>query len=150
GTYRAKVIVQRDSVSPAESRVTVFVGPFSFFTLPPCRVVDTRNAAGAYGGPALVAGADRSFILIGQCGIPATATAVSLNVTVVQPTTGGFLTLYPGGTTLPLASTINYRSGQVRANNAVVPLGAAGDILVRCGQGGGTAHLVIDVNGYFQ
>ena len=150
GTYTAKVIGERGSAPPAESRAAVFVGPFSFFTLPPCRVVDTRNAVGAYGGPALIAGKDRSFIFVGQCGIPVGATAVSLNVTVVQPTGPGFLTLYPGGTTLPLAATINYRVGRVRANNAVVPLGAAGDISVRCGQGSGTVNLVIDVDGYFQ
>jgi hypothetical protein len=45
---------------------------------------------------------------------------------------------------------LNYSSGQTRANNAVVSLGAAGDIAVRCGQGSGTAHVVVDVNGYFQ
>jgi len=60
------------------------------------------------------------------------------------------LTLYPGGTSLPLVSTINYSAGQTRANNAIVKLGAAGDLIVRCGQGSGTAAMVLDVNGYFQ
>jgi len=74
-----------------------------------------------------------------------------LNVTVTRPTAGpGFLTLYPGGTALPLASTLNYRIGITRANNAIVPLGAGGEVIVHCGQGGGTADLVVDVNGYFQ
>jgi len=125
--------------------------PAGFYTLASCRLVDTRNASGPMGGPSLVAGANRSFTLAGQCGIPAGAQAVSVNVTVVQPTAGpGFLTLYPGGTSLPVASTVNYKAGQTRGNNAILPLGSAGDILVWCGQGGGTANMVIDVNGYFQ
>lgn len=123
----------------------------SFHTLTPCRVVDTRNPTGPLGGPALNAGADRVFVFAGQCGIPPTARSVAMNIAVTQPTTGpGFLSLYPGGTSLPLVSTLNYSSAQTRANNAIVSLGAAGDIAVHCGQGSGTTHVVIDVNGYFQ
>ena len=133
------------------SGILTITAPNNFFTVTPCRVVDTRNPAGPFGGPSLVAGADRSFVLAGQCGIPADALAVALNVTVVLPTDGpGHLTLYQGGASLPLASTINYRAGQIRANNAIIPLGSAGDIAVRCGQGSGTADMVIDVNGYFR
>jgi hypothetical protein len=133
------------------SGILTITAPNNFFTVTPCRVVDTRNPAGPLGGPSLVAGADRSFVLAGQCGIPADALAVALNMTVVLPTDGpGHLTLYPGGAPLPLASTINYRAGQIRANNAIIPLGSAGDIVVRCGQGSGTADMVIDVNGYFR
>jgi len=123
----------------------------SFYTLTPCRLVDTRNPSGPLGGPALAAGADRTFVFAGQCGIPPTARAVAVNVAVTQPTTGpGFFSLYAAGTSLPMVSTLNYSSGQTRANNAIVPLGAGGDVAVRCGQGSGTAQIVIDVNGYFQ
>jgi len=70
---------------------------------------------------------------------------------VVEPTDGpGHLTIYPRGNPLPVASTINYRAGQIRANNVIVSLGSAGDISVHCGQGSGTADIVIDVNGYFK
>jgi hypothetical protein len=125
--------------------------PTGFYTLTPCRILDTRNANGPYGGPALSAGADRTFVLANQCAIPAAARSVAVNVVVTQPTSGpGFLTLYPGGLSLPLVSTINYSAGQTRANNGVVSLGATGAVAVHCGQGAGTAHLVIDVNGYFQ
>jgi hypothetical protein len=125
--------------------------PASFYTLTPCRVLDTRDPNGPYGGPALAAGADRTFVLAGRCGLPSSATAVSLNVTVTQPTAGpGFLTVYPAGTPLPLASTVNYRAGITRANNAIIPLGEAGAVTAHCGQGGGTAHLIVDINGYFQ
>jgi len=123
----------------------------AFYTLTPCRVVDTRNPIGPLGGPALNAGADRVFVFAGQCGIPLAARSVAINIAVTQPTTGpGFLTFYPGGTSLPFVSMLNYSSGQTRANNAIVPLGAAGDMAVHCGQGSGTAQVVVDVSGYFQ
>ncbi len=45
---------------------------------------------------------------------------------------------------------INYRNNETRADNAVIPLGPNGDIAVFNGQPFGTAHLILDVNGYFQ
>lgn len=122
----------------------------SFYTLTPCRLVDTRTAPGPYGGPALAANADRSFIIANQCGIPSTATAVSFNVTITQPTALGDLRLFPAGASLPLVSTLNWRPGQTRANNAIVSLGSSGDMVVHLDQSGGTVHFIIDVNGYFQ
>jgi hypothetical protein len=125
--------------------------PVGFFTVTPCRVLDTREPNGPWGGPALFAGGDRTFVFAGRCGIPPSALAVSANVVVTQPTTGpGFLTGYPAVTELPLFSTINYGAGQTRANNAVLSLGAAGDLAIHCGQATGTAHVIVDVNGYFQ
>ena len=125
-------------------------GPLSFHSLPPCRIVDTRGAAGPRGGPALAANASRSFVLPGTCGIPGTARAVSLNVTVTQPSQAGGLRLYPGTGAPPSASTMNYRAGQTRANNAVSGLGVLGEVSVRCDQAAGTTHLILDVNGYFE
>ena len=124
--------------------------PLSFHTLPPCRIVDTRGAPGPRGGPALAGNASRSFVVPGICGIPATARAVSLNVTVTQPSQTGALRIYPGMGAPPGASTMNYRTGQTRANNAVSGLGASGDLSVRCDQAAGTTHLILDVNGYFE
>ena len=121
----------------------------NFYTVSPCRVVDTRGAAGPWGGPRLAAGADRAFTVGGRCGIPMTARAVSINVTVTEPTDFGFLTLFPVGGALPLASAINFRPGQTRANNAVVTLGAAADFVVRAGMASGGVHVILDVNGYF-
>ena len=122
-----------------------------FHTLTPCRVVDTRNGTSLYGGPSLAAGADRTFVFAGQCGIPASAASVTANVVAINPTDGpGFLTFSAGGSPQPLASTINYSLGKIRANNAIVPLGPVGEVTVHCGQGTGTADLVVDVTGYFQ
>jgi glucose/arabinose dehydrogenase len=120
-----------------------------FFTVTPCRVFDTRDPAGPWGGPSLVGGQDRTFAIAGRCGIPSTARAISINVTVTGPTAPGFLTLSPTGAPPPLVSTINFRAGQTRANNAIVTLGGAGDIVVRAGMPSGNLHVILDVNGYF-
>ena len=86
----------------------------------------------------------------GHCGIPPEADALAVNVTVTEPTVGAYLTIYPAGLPLPLASTINYVAGQTRANNAIVPLGASGAISVYCAQPSGTTHFLVDVVGYFR
>lgn len=102
------------------------------------------------GGPALSAGAIRVFGLGGTCGLPVTARAAAFNVTVTSPTNGGFLTAFPTGSALPVASTINFLAGQTRANNAVLALGAGGNLSVFCGLSSGSVHFVIDVTGYFE
>lgn len=122
----------------------------SFYTVNPCRVVDTRSTTGPYGGPALAANTSRTFTIGGQCGIPSTARAVSMNVTVTQGTVPGYLRVYPAGTAMPLASSINYWAGQTRANNSVGPLGSSAGLVVRCDQSSGSVQVIIDVNGYFQ
>jgi hypothetical protein len=130
--------------------VDVVAAPSRFFTLPPCRVVDTRNPNGPGGGPALVANGVRDFTLPGNCGVPATARAVAVNLAVTGPTAPGFLTLYPTGFPQPPAATINYGAGQTRGNNAIVPLGAGGAIRAFCFQTSGSTHFILDVTGYFE
>jgi hypothetical protein len=124
-----------------------FTYPGSFFTVTPCRAVDTR---GPIDGPALSAGETRVVSLFGSCGIPPTAKAISVNLAVTAPTAGGNLRLYPAGAPLPLVSAINYSAGQTRANNTIVPLSLAGELAVYCAQASGTTHFILDVNGYFE
>jgi hypothetical protein len=124
-------------------------GPVRLHTLTPCRLVDTRGPVGATGGPALSANLTRTFDVAGACGVPSSAKAVVLNVTVVAPQAAGNLRLFPAGAPLPGASTINFSAGQVRANSAVVRL-AGGQLGVFAGLGSGTAHVVLDVSGYFE
>jgi uncharacterized repeat protein (TIGR01451 family) len=124
--------------------------PANFHTLIPCRIADTRDPVGPFGGPPLAAGLERTFTVAGRCGIPATAKAVSFNVTITGPTSPGHISLYPGGTTLPLVSTMNFSPGQTRANNAIIVLGAGGTLAVTSGQGSGTVHFILDTNGYFE
>jgi len=87
--------------------------------------------------------------LSGVCGVPSSAKAVSANLTVTGPTAPGNLVLFPTGTT-PGTSTLNYAGAQTRGNNAVVSLSAGAQVSIRCNQASGTAHAILDVNGYFQ
>jgi hypothetical protein len=120
--------------------------PADFYTLPPCRVLDTRTGEGA-----LRSGERRPYRLAGTCGIPPTARAVAINLTVVQPTGSGSVTLWPGDRPLPLTSSLNFGAGSVRANHAVLPLGQDGTVLAQpFVAGSGAAHLVVDVSGYFE
>jgi hypothetical protein len=123
------------------------------FTITPCRLVDTRNAAGStnpIGGPAVSNGESRDFALVGNCTIPSGTVALSVNVTVVGATAPGDLTFSPGCQPLPV-TTINFNAGETRANNAVLSLSSSG-VLTGTAQlsGPGTVNVIIDVNGYFQ
>ncbi|HEX5758791.1 MAG TPA: M12 family metallo-peptidase [Thermoanaerobaculia bacterium] len=122
-----------------------------FFTLPPCRVIDTRGANGALGGPALAAGGVRVFDLTGTCGIPNGAQALSVNVTVVTPGATGHLSIYPGNAFPFNASAINFRAGATRANNGQIGLATngAGTVGVQNVSAAAT-HFILDVNGYYE
>jgi glucose/arabinose dehydrogenase len=123
--------------------------PKSLHTVTPCRVLDTRDPAGPYGGPALAAGSDRTFVIGGQCGIPVGARAIAANLTVTGSTSPGFLVVLPAGGALATTSAINFRAGQTRANDAIVTLGPSGAVLVRTGILAGTVHFILDVTAYF-
>ena len=82
-------------------------------TVAPCRLADTRDPVGPYGGPALIANADRTFVVTTKCGIPVGARAVAFNFTVTQPTAQGDLRVFPGGVGLPLVSVINWKAGHL-------------------------------------
>ncbi len=94
--------------------------------LAPCRVVDTRNAAGPYGGPAIPAGNQRVFRMTGQCGIPATAKAVSGNVTAVTPLSDGAFQLFSGDDQPGVATTVSFVARKTRANNVVLKISGSG------------------------
>jgi hypothetical protein len=131
---------------------SVPAGETGFFTVAACRLVDTRNPAGPYGGPALAGGSQRSFDLAGQCGIPGTVKAVALNVTVTAPAGPGDLRLFPGGIAAPNTSTVSFSAGQTRANNAVIGVtqDGHGTLTALASPSSGMVNVIIDVNGYFQ
>lgn len=121
--------------------------PANFVSVTPCRLVDTRNASGPLGGPSMTAGSARSFpIPASSCSIPSSATAYSLNVTVVPKGQLSYITMWPTGRTQPLVSTLNDFSGSTIANAAIVPSGTAGAISVFVTE---TTDIVLDINGYF-
>jgi Metallo-peptidase family M12 len=121
-----------------------------FYTLTPCRIADTRNISGPYGGPAMLAGTDRVWGVAGHCGLPSSAKSVAVNVTVTAASQNGSLRLYAAGTAAPPTTSISYRAGRTRANNAIATLGSSGGLAVRCDQPSGVAHVILDVFGYFQ
>jgi ELWxxDGT repeat protein len=120
-----------------------------YYAVTPCRVFDTRVASGPTLGAPVICGTERRFAVAGQCGVPSSAKAVSLNLTETGSTAPGNLRLYAAGAATPLVSTLNYAVGITRANNAVVALGIEGQISVLCSPSG-TAHAILDVNGYFE
>ncbi|MGA3213873.1 MAG: Ig-like domain-containing protein, partial [Terriglobales bacterium] len=122
--------------------------PVQFVPVNPCRVVDTRTADGPFGGPELAAGVSRSFTIpSGPCaGIPSTAIAYSLNVTVVPPAPLGYLTIWPAGEGQPTVSTLNSLDGRVKANAAIVPAGTSGAVSVYVNN---ASNVLLDIDGYF-
>jgi Abnormal spindle-like microcephaly-assoc'd, ASPM-SPD-2-Hydin len=118
-----------------------------FYPVTPCRIADTRNAAGPLGGPFLTGGVGRVFpVQSSSCGIPSTAKAYSLNVTAVPHGSLGFLTAWPTGQAQPVVSTLNATTGAVTANAAIVPAGASGEVSIYVSN---DADVILDVNGYF-
>lgn len=116
-----------------------------FYTLPPCRALDTRTAGGLAHGDA------RTFPVAGLCGVPADAVAVAANVTVVSPAAAGTLQLDPAGGAAPVASVVSFAAGQVRANGALLALGPGGQATAWASLStGATVDLLVDVSGYFR
>ena len=130
-------------------------GSARFHDVEPCRLVDTRNAAGAYGGPALAAGAQRSFVAAGMCGLPDSVRAISGNVTVETPAAAGILRLFPGDRSAGAPWVLSYPAAKTRANNFVSRLSGSsstyawGTFTVR-NDGPAAVHLIVDVNGWFE
>ncbi|HLJ49158.1 MAG TPA: FG-GAP-like repeat-containing protein [Bryobacteraceae bacterium] len=119
----------------------------SFYSVAPCRVVDTRNAAGPLGGPVMTAGSTRSFpFRSSSCATLTTAQAYSLNITVVPRRSLSYLTSWPSGQTQPVVSTLNSPNGLIVANAAIVPAGANGAISIFVTD---DTDVIIDINGYF-
>jgi len=114
--------------------------PLDFYTLTPCRLVDTRS------GSPLAAGIGATFPAAGSCGIPAEARALAVNVTAVDASTAGSLTVFPSGAPLPTARNVSFGTLQRRASASIVALGVGGEIEAWSSI---AAHLVVDVTGYF-
>ncbi len=143
GVASVTVTTSGDTSNPLAFTVQ---GALLFVPMTPCRVVDTRNATRAFGGPSITGGTSRSFVIPNSaCAVPSTVTAYSLNVTVVPKAGLGYLTVWPTGVAQPVVSTLN-SDGRVKANAAIVPAGTGGAISVYATD---TTDLVLDINGYF-
>jgi hypothetical protein len=118
-----------------------------FYPMLPCRVLDTRNPAGNFGGPSIDGSRSRSFpIPSSACGVPANAAAYAFNVTVVPQDSLSYLTAWPTRQTQPFVSTLNSFDGTVLANAAIVPAGDGGAVSFFATD---TTDLVVDINGFF-
>lgn len=131
---------------------------YLFAPVPPCRIADTRLA----GGP-LLAGETRNILgaagdFTGQggsasnCGLPADPAALMMNVTVVDPLAPGYLTAFVTNQSRPLASSLNYATGQIINNQMIawmINLQAPARNTTFSLYSFSTTHVVIDVVGYF-
>jgi uncharacterized repeat protein (TIGR01451 family) len=140
--------VSDDPARPGAADSTSFspaTAALGFYTVPPCRAVDTR------GNSPLAPGTPRTFTVGGVCGIPTSARAVAANVTVVNPSRAGHLVVYPTGIPVPPASTLNFSGGQTRTNNVILSLGSFGSFDARASlASAGQLDLLLDVVGYYQ
>ncbi len=142
GTYTVTI----DGCASASTNVTVAPAPVSFYTVTPCRVIDTRTSP-----PALAANASRPIPIGGQCGVPIDATAAVVNITAVSATTAGFLRAHATGLPAPPTIVSIFGANQTRANNASVALGGApASLTIYDGQTSGSVDVVVDVSGYYR
>jgi hypothetical protein len=120
------------------------IPPSDFYTLAPCRLLDTRIQPGS----PIPSGTVREIAAAGTCGVPANAIAVAVNVTAIAPTGSGDVAVYSAGPPAT-AGTVSFGPGATRANNAVALLTREGKLKVRPSLTAGSTHVVVDVVGYF-
>ena len=112
----------------------------------PERLLDSRNGIG---GPAtkFAAGEIRSLQVAGLAGVPRDAESIVVNITLTGADRIGFVTAFPDGQSVPDASNVNIVPGGVRANTAVVKIGAGGRINLLMAEA--SADMIVDVMGSF-
>ncbi|MFC7491418.1 MULTISPECIES: hypothetical protein [unclassified Knoellia] len=113
----------------------------------PRRFADTRATKAPLRG-----GVPRDFQIVGANGLPSTGiSSVVLNITVVAPTVGGYLTAYPAGQAPPNASSMNYPKGWTGANLVTVRTGTGTlNGKVRLLTSAGLTNVLVDVVGYYR
>jgi trimeric autotransporter adhesin len=119
-------------------------------TINPARLIDSRPGAPTVdglqaGGGVRGARSVTTVQVTGRASVPANAAAVVLNVTVASAQATGFITVFPCGTPVPVASNINYVAGSTIAGLVVSKLGAGGTVCMYAEAG---THLLADVSGY--
>jgi hypothetical protein len=116
-----------------------------FHPVNPVRVMDTRAGQG---GSTLQADETRTLQVVGANGLPAAGpTAFAVNVTVTNTSAPGYVTVFPGNGTRPVASSVNFNAGETRPNLVTVGVDAAGRISIY--NYGGTADVIVDVFGWY-
>jgi hypothetical protein len=118
-----------------------------FHAVAPSRILDSRTATGGFGSTPLTSGVAKNLKVVGFGGVRADATAVFANTTVTEPTADGFLTVYPDGAATPPTSNLNFVAGETVPNLVAVGVGTGGNVAIA--NSAGTAHVIVDVVGYF-
>jgi hypothetical protein len=155
------VLVPACALGPASIVVVTPAGPSNglpftaehsdpYSTLAPVRICDTRpitsySPANQCSGNSIPSDATLTVPVAGHFGVPADATAVVLNVTVVSPAGAGYLTVFPAGVAMPTASNVNFTAGQAVPNLVEVGVGTAGQVSFWSSS---ATDLVVDVEGY--
>jgi len=131
----------------------------TYNSLTPYRVCDTRagtttSDTAQCAGKTLAPGATLTIPVAGtnpagatSGGVPSTATSVVLNVTVTDTTAASYLTVWPAGGAMPLASSVNWSAGQTVPNLVTVAVGTGGDVSFYNDLG--NVDVVVDVEGWF-
>ncbi|MER7461417.1 PKD domain-containing protein [Streptomyces sp. NPDC097981] len=148
GTYTVKVTVTDAAANTVvTNEVAVTTGGSDYTPYGPTRLLDTRNGTGA--PKTKVAPYSSAHLKIGgNGGIPAGVTAVVLNVTVTNTTSGGHVTAFADGDDKPSTSNVNFVPGQTVPNLVIVPVGENGYVNLYNG-GWESVDLIADVTGYF-
>jgi ELWxxDGT repeat protein len=123
------------------------IGGSLFYTLEPCRLIDTRSTTAP-----LLFGVPRTFAAAGSCGIPPTAKALAVNVTLTAATSPCELELYAAGAPDPGINSASCSPQTARATNSLVQLAAGGftALLNSTTGANGGAYLIVDVSGWFE
>jgi hypothetical protein len=122
-------------------------GNGTYRALTPARILDTRTGTGGISTP-IGPGGTVDMQVTGRGSVPtAGVSAVAMNVTVVEPTASGHLTVFPAGAARPLAANLNFSPGQIVPNLVVAKLGAGGKVSVF--NSAGSTNIVVDVAGWF-
>jgi hypothetical protein len=123
----------------------------SYHALQPARILDTRSGVGGVPVAPIQAGGLLAVQIAGAGGVPVSgASAVVMNVTATNTTAPGYLTVFPAGVTMPVASNLNWTAGQTVPNLVEVALGTGTqDGKVSIYNGAGSADVIFDVAGYY-
>ncbi|MGB4809897.1 MAG: carboxypeptidase-like regulatory domain-containing protein [Candidatus Phosphoribacter baldrii] len=112
----------------------------SFQSVTPVRVLDTRPTPVAGGGSV------DAVVVGGSTGVPATASAVEIQVEAVNPSAAGYLTVWATGSTRPVVSNVLFGKGQTIVTSAIAPVGAGGKISIFTNV---PTDVVVDICGYY-
>ncbi len=147
-TYMSSMDNTTDLIFDVTGYYTADSNGARYVPLTPARLLDTRSGNGLTG--TLGANTPRTFQVTGRGGIPAYATGVSGNVTVVNETNSWAVFLGPVPVASPMTSTLNFNTGDVKANGLTAALGSGGTLSATyMSSAGNTTDLVFDVTGYF-